>query len=148
VLRQEGQPRAALSPAPGLADLPDLLDQVREAGLGVTSIVTGDPGAVALPVDLTIYRIIQEALTNVLKHGGPAATVTIDYRPEEVRLEVTDQGPASTPAPDIHRENTVGHGLIGMRERVAVFGGQLSAGSLPGGGFRVAARLPMVQDPT
>jgi signal transduction histidine kinase len=154
VLRQEGQPRAALSPTPGLADLPALLAQVREAGLGVTSIVTGQASAVALPLDLTAYRIIQEALTNALKHGGPAATVTIDYRPEEVRLEVTDDGPTRKPVRDPHQvrdphhDDAVGHGLIGMRERVAVFGGQLSTGSRPGGGFRVAARLPMAQDPT
>jgi signal transduction histidine kinase len=148
VLRQEGQPHGALSPAPGLADLPDLLAQVREAGLGVTTIVTGQPTAVALPVDLTAYRIIQEALTNALKHGGPAATVTINYRPEEVRLEVTDDGSATTPGRNTQRADTVGHGLIGMRERVAVFGGQLSAGTRPEGGFRVAARLPIAQDPT
>jgi signal transduction histidine kinase len=145
VLRQEGQPRAELSPAPGLADLPQLLTQVREAGLEVTSTVTGEPVDAATPVGLTAYRIVQEALTNVLKHGGPRATVTIEYCPDEVRLEIADDG-RSRPGPN-RRQRTEGHGLIGMRERVAVFGGRLSAGSQPGGGFRVAARLPMTREP-
>jgi signal transduction histidine kinase len=145
VLRQEGQPRAELAPAPGLDDLPLLLIHVREAGLEVTSTVTGEPVEATTPVGLTAYRIIQEALTNVLKHGGPRATVTIEYRPDQMRLEIADEGPArfdpEQPQPD-------GHGLIGMRERVAVFGGRLSAGSLPDGGFRVAACLPMTAGPS
>jgi signal transduction histidine kinase len=144
VLREEGQTRAALSPAPGLADLPLLLSQVREAGLEVTSTVTGQPADPALPVDLTAFRIVQEALTNALKHGGPTATVCIDYRPGEMRLEITDVG---RPAGRGRRRDADGHGLIGMRERVAIFGGQLNAGAQPGGGFRVLARLPLTQDP-
>jgi signal transduction histidine kinase len=143
VLRQEGQPRAELSPAPGLADLPQLLAQVRQAGLEVTPTVTGDPVDAAAPVGLTAYRIVQEALTNVIKHGGPRATVSIHYCPDEVRLEICDDG-RSHPDPQPRDE---GHGLIGMRERVAVFGGRLSAGSQPGGGFRVTAQLPMTREP-
>jgi signal transduction histidine kinase len=146
VLRQEGQPRAALSPAPGLGDLPLLLSQVREAGLDVTASVDGQPTDGALPVELTAYRIIQEALTNVLKHGGPTATVLVQYTQAEVRLEITDGGRPGTPGRPAPAD-ALGHGLIGMRERVAVFGGQLSAGARPGGGFRVAARLPMIQEP-
>jgi signal transduction histidine kinase len=142
VLREEGQPQAALAPAPGLADLPRLLSQVREAGLDVTSTVSGDPSAGSVPVDLTAYRIVQEALTNALKHGGPVATVRIDYGPSEVRVEVVDGG-RPAPARSIAARNGLGHGLIGMRERVAVFGGRLQVGAVPGGGFRVLACLPV-----
>jgi signal transduction histidine kinase len=142
VLRQEGETQAVLTPAPGLADLPLLVAQVNEAGLNVTLTATGEPTGASAPVDLTAYRIVQEALTNALKHGGPAARVIIDYGQSEVYVEVTDDGRGgqvrrSTPT------NTVGHGLIGMRERVAVFEGDLTAGPQPGGGFRVAAHLPL-----
>ena len=89
-------------------------------------------------VDLTAYRIVQEALTNVLKHAGPAeATVEIDYAPGAVRLEIADNGRGVN-----GRATDGGHGLVGMRERVGVYGGTLSAGPAPGGGFRVVAELP------
>jgi signal transduction histidine kinase len=146
VLREEGQPRAALSPAPGLTDLPRLQLQLREAGLEVTVTTTGSPTEVTPPFDLTAYRIIQEALTNALKHGGPVAAVTIEYHPEEVWLEITDNGRPGVPVSRNGR-NDAGHGLVGMRERVAVFGGRLTTGARPGGGFRVAARLPMAHEP-
>jgi signal transduction histidine kinase len=142
VLRQEGAARAPLAPAPGLADLPLLVEQVSKAGLEVALRVTGEPTQASVPVDLTAYRIVQEALTNALKHGGPAARVAIDYGPSEVFVEVTDDGREG----DIHEPmptNGVGHGLIGMRERVSVFDGDLSACPQPGGGFRVAAHLPL-----
>lgn len=142
VLRQEGEPRAVLTPAPGLADLPLLVAQVNQAGLEVTVTETGEPTQASVPVDLTAYRIVQEALTNALKHGGPAAQVTIAYRPSEVYVEVTDDGHGG----QVRRTrpaNAIGHGLIGMRERVAVFEGDLVAGPQPGGGFRVAAHLPL-----
>ena len=142
VLRQEGEPHAVLTPAPGLADLPVLVAQVNEAGLEVTVTESGEPTEASVPVDLTAYRIVQEALTNALKHGGPAAQVTIAYSPGEVYVEVIDDGHGrqvrrARPA------NAIGHGLIGMRERVAVFQGDLVAGPRPGGGFRVAAHLPL-----
>ena len=142
VLRQEGEPHAVLTPAPGLADLPVLVAQVNEAGLEVTVTESGEPTEASVPVDLTAYRIVQEALTNALKHGGPAAQVTIAYSPGEVYVEVIDDGHdgqvrRARPA------NAIGHGLIGMRERVAVFQGDLVAGPRPGGGFRVAAHLPL-----
>jgi signal transduction histidine kinase len=142
VLRQEGEPHAALAPTPGLADLPSLIDQVREAGLDVTLSMLGDVPEVSAPVDLTTYRIVQEALTNILKHGGPTAQVQITYSESEVYVEVLDDGRARTSRPAAARSD-VGHGLIGMRERVAVFGGRLSAGARPGGGYRVAAHLPL-----
>jgi signal transduction histidine kinase len=145
VLRQEGQPYAALAPAPGLGDLPQLMSQLEQAGLPVTLTVTGDLIEVPVPVDLTAYRIVQEALTNALKHGGPAATVTIVYRPDEICVDITDDGAGRSARRPSHGE-PAGHGLIGMRERVAVFGGELTAGVRPGGGFRVAVRLPLTED--
>src|SRR3954454_12585359 len=128
VLRQEGEAHAALAPATGMADLPFLLDQFRDAGLEVSLTMIGDVPPTSAPVDLTTYRIVQEALTNTLKHGGPSARVLINHsldngRPRTLRRLT----PAAATA-------DVGHGLIGRRERVAVFGGRLSAGARPGGG--------------
>lgn len=142
VLRQEGDAGAPLAPAPDLADLPQLVGQFQEAGLEVILTVTGESTEAASPVDLTAYRIVQEALTNVLKHGGPAARVTIAYSPSEVYVEVIDDG-RDEPLRRAMTTDAVGHGLIGMRERVTVFEGELAAGPEPGGGFRVAAHLPL-----
>jgi signal transduction histidine kinase len=105
--------------------------------------VEGAPTPLPAGVDLSAYRIVQEALTNVVKHAGPAhAQVTIGYRDQDVTVEVIDDGRgAVTPADDGRMGS--GHGLIGMRERVAAFGGDLQVGPRPGGGFRVAARLPL-----
>ena len=143
VLRQEGEPQGDLAPVPGLADLDSLLAEVAKAGLGVRLRVKGTPWQLPAGVDLSAYRIVQEALTNVVKHAGEArAQVTIGYGDQEITIEVTDDGPGVTvPAGD--GRVRVGHGLIGMRERVQVFGGDLEAGPQPGGGFRVAARLPL-----
>jgi signal transduction histidine kinase len=146
VLRQEGEPRGSLTPAPGLADLASLAGQVQDAGLKVWINVDGQRGDVPPGIDLSAYRIVQEALTNVIKHGAaPAADVTIRYRPDSVTVEVTDQGagapPAKVPAP---RADS-GHGIIGMRERVAVFGGEFSAGPGPDGGFLVRACFPVAE---
>ena len=146
VLRQEGEPQGSLAPVPGLADLDALLAEGAKAGLGVRLQVEGTPSQLPAGVDLSAYRIVQEALTNVVKHAGPArAQVTIGYHDQDVTVEVTDNGRGGTaPTGDGHAR--VGHGLIGMRERVAVFGGDLEAGPRPGGGFRVAARLPLAAD--
>ena len=143
VLRHDSEPQGSLSPVPGLADLDSLLAEVAKVGLAVRLRVEGTPSPLPPGVDLSAYRIVQEALTNVVKHAGPArAQVTIGYRDQEVMVEVIDDGRgAVTPAGD-GRAGT-GHGLIGMRERVAVFGGDLEVGPRPGGGFRVAARLPL-----
>jgi signal transduction histidine kinase len=142
VLRQEEDTEAPLAPAPGLADLPLLVGEFKQAGLDVSLTVTGEPTEAAVPIDLTAYRIVQEGLTNALKHGGPQARVTIAYSPSEVYVEVIDDGRdehlrAAIPT------NAIGHGLIGMRERVSVFEGDLAAGPKPGGGFRIAAHLPL-----
>ncbi len=136
VLRQEDEPSAALAPSPGLAEVPRLVAQFAEAGLRVDVRTTGAADGLPDGVDLSAYRIVQEGLTNVLRHGGPAATVTIDHEPGLVRVAVGDDGPAREP------RGEPGHGLIGMRERVAVFGGTLTAGPRPGGGFDLAATLP------
>jgi signal transduction histidine kinase len=150
VLRTDGgDPAAELAPAPGLDDLPDLVEQVRTAGVATTLTVTGEPFTAGPGVDLSAYRIVQEALTNVIKHGGSAADVLVDYRPDGLLVQVTDR-----PAPGSGRPVAVpgeggghGHGLIGMRERVTVYGGTFDAGPVPGGGFRVVARLPCERDP-
>jgi signal transduction histidine kinase len=146
VLRQEGEPQGSLAPVPGLADLDSLLAEVAKAGLGVQLRVEGTPSPLPAGLDLSAYRIVQEALTNVVKHAGPArAQVVVGYRDQEVTVEVTDNGRAVT-APTDDGPARVGHGLIGMRERVAAFGGALEVGPRPGGGFRVAARLPLAAE--
>jgi signal transduction histidine kinase len=143
VLRQDGEPQGDLAPVPGLADLDRLLAEVAKAGLAVRLRVEGTRPELPAGVDLSAYRIVQEALTNVVKHAGPArAQVVVGYGDQEVTVEVTDDGRGVT-APTGDGRAEVGHGLIGMRERVQVFGGDLEVGPRPGGGFRVAARLPL-----
>ena len=146
VLRQDGEPQASLTPAPGLANLEGLLAEVAKAGLAVRLRVEGAPVPLPAGLDLSAYRILQEALTNVVKHAGPAhAQVTIRYRDHEVAVQVIDDGRGVAAVAADGRRGT-GHGLIGMAERVAVFGGDLEVGPRPGGGFRVAARLPLAAD--
>jgi signal transduction histidine kinase len=146
VLRQEGEPQGSLAPVPGLADLDALLAELAKAGLAVKLQVHGTRPPLPAGVDLSAYRIVQEALTNVVKHAGPAhAQVTIRYGDQDVTVEVTDDG-QGVAAPTGDGQARVGHGLTGMRERVAVFGGDLEVGPRPGGGFRVAARLPLAAD--
>jgi signal transduction histidine kinase len=136
-----GDPAQAPAPQPGLGQLDRLIGQVRQAGLPVELTVAGGP--VQLPdwVDLSAYRIVQEALTNVLKHAGPARTqVGLRCDRGSVTLIVTND--ASAPGLAAPQEST-GHGLIGMRERVAMAGGELRAGPTGTGGFEVFARLPL-----
>ena len=144
VLRADGEPQGALAPAPGLADISSLLSQVTDAGLKVWVQVTGDRRPLPAGVDMSAYRIIQEALTNVLKHASSSpATVTISYTADAVTVEVTDEGPARPAGADRGGVAGSGHGIIGMRERVTVFGGELTAGPRPEGGFLVRARFPV-----
>jgi signal transduction histidine kinase len=127
-----------LTPQPGLADLDRLARGVREAGLPVTVRIEGEQRALPLALELSAFRIVQEALTNALKHAGPAnARVTVRYQEGAVELEVADSG--SGPA----GVQGTGHGLVGMRERAAMFGGELQAAPSDGGGFIVRARLPL-----
>ncbi len=139
---------AALAPVPGLDGVESLAQGVREAGVPVTVSVTGVRTDVPPGVDLCAFRIVQEALTNVLKHAGPArAEVGVDYRPDSVTVVVRDDGRGASADRGPTSEGKGpggGHGLLGMRERVAVFGGELSTGPHVGGGFRVAATLPFV----
>ncbi|HEX8860931.1 MAG TPA: sensor histidine kinase [Actinomycetes bacterium] len=146
VLRQEGEPQGSLAPVPGLAELDSLLAEVAKAGLAVRLRVEGTPSPLPAGVDLSAYRIVQEALTNVVKHAGPArAQVMIRYSDRDVTVEITDDGRGAA-APTGDGRVATGHGLIGMRERVAAFGGDLKVGPEPGNGFRVAARLPLAAD--
>jgi signal transduction histidine kinase len=133
---------AELAPAPGLSGLDELMGRVRAAGVPVTARIEGDRVELPIGVDLAAYRIVQEALTNVLKHAGRAsAEVTVRYAPGAVHVEVVDDGRGAASARQDPTVNGSGHGLIGMRERAALYGGELDAGPRPGGGFRVAATL-------
>jgi signal transduction histidine kinase len=140
VLRGAGDAHASgLEPAPGLGDLDALVADVVQSGVTVEVRVEGRRPSVPQGVDLSAYRIVQEALTNVIKHAGRAhTTVAVRYSEHDVQVEVSDAGrtPVLSPAP------AGGHGLAGMRERVAMYGGELEAGPSPTGGYRVAARLP------
>jgi signal transduction histidine kinase len=127
-----------LAPQPGIADLDALLDQVRAAGLPVEVVIEGEPKALPPGIDLAAYRVVQEALTNALKHAGAArAQVSIGYGPTALELAVTNNGTAR--ADSRHG----GHGLIGMRERVSLYGGEFKAGPRRGGGYAVRASLPL-----
>ena len=128
-----------LAPQPGIQDLPVLVTQLREAGLPVDLAVDGSPTGLPVGIELSAYRIVQEALTNVLKHAGDAhATVRVRYSRDALELEIVDDGHGQ--GSDALRG---GHGLVGMRERVALYGGQLTAGRRPGGGFSVHVLLPV-----
>jgi signal transduction histidine kinase len=139
VLREPDQ-QSGRAPQPGISELPALVGSLRAAGLAVNLSIDGDNTALPPAVNVSAYRIVQEALTNVLRHAGAArAEVTVGCAGTAVTIEVTDDGPGN-PAP---AAPTGGQGLAGMRERVALFGGDLQAGPRPGGGFTVCARLPV-----
>ena len=139
LLRADDEEGLALAPQPGIGQVDRLVEQVRETGLAVELDVVGQGRALPPGVDLAAYRIVQEALTNVLKHAGPArARVGVWFGERELELEVTDDGRG--PSTDV---NGGGHGLVGMRERVALYGGSLSAQGRDEGGFAVRARLPI-----
>lgn len=160
LLAVAGEPEAAgqpfsqdvtpLRPQPGLDQIRPLIDRVTAAGLPVELRVSGTPRALPPGMDLAAYRVVQEALTNVMKHAGQAsAAVALDYRDNAVVVEVTDDGAAGRVAAQSHGPvGTLrampgsGRGLLGLRERVLLYGGELDAGSRPGGGWRVRARFP------
>jgi signal transduction histidine kinase len=132
-------------PAPGLARLDALAEGVRAAGLPVTVTITGQQRDLPAVTDLSAFRIVQEALTNAIRHAGPAtAAVTVDYGAGELRVQVTDTGRIARDR-DGWLRGAAGHGLRGMRERATAAGGTIDIGPLPDGGFRVAARLPLGQ---
>ena len=127
-----------LTPQPGLDSLDSLVDDVARAGLPVRLHVDGDPVALPPAIDLSSYRIVQEALTNALKHARASkADVTVRYKPNRVELEVRDDGVGAVTG------DGLGHGLVGIRERVKIYGGEMSAGPAPDGGFVLTARLPV-----
>ncbi|MFR9776335.1 sensor histidine kinase [Micromonospora sp. MS34] len=155
VLREPSRPEPA-APAvataepvhrrPALVELPDLLDRFRAAGLTVACATTGEPTPLPPGLELTVYRVMQESLTNTLKHAGVGASaeLSLDWSPAAVVVRAVDDGrgrPVVRPTP------SGGHGLVGMRERVGVYDGGLTAGPTPAGGWRVEARLPLPSAP-
>jgi signal transduction histidine kinase len=140
VLR-DGEGERDTAPAPGLGDLPSLVDDVRAAGVPVTLTVTGAPNGSHAAVELSAYRVVQEALTNVIKHAGAPTRVAVDVRhePGSLVIDVVDDGRG---AAGVNGMEGSGHGLLGMRERVEVWGGELVAGPARGGGYRVHVVLP------
>ena len=141
-LLREPEQRPESRPQPSLAELNELVASYRAAGLPVRLEVIGEPMALPGGVELSVYRIVQEALTNALKHSDPSdVTVTLAFRDARLELEVVDDSTTATPD-----AVTIGQGLVGMRERVALLGGDLETGPRKGGGFRVAARLPVGGD--
>jgi signal transduction histidine kinase len=144
VLRDEDE-GADLAPQPSVSEIPALVSRLGDAGLDVALEVEGQPRPASTGVELSAYRIVQEALTNTLKHAGAAhATVRVRWAADHLDVEVDDDGPAggaATAGPVT--SDSGGNGLVGMRERVLLFGGELEAGPRPEGGFRVVARLPL-----
>jgi signal transduction histidine kinase len=139
----KGGDGADLTPQPGLDRLESLLDSIRGAGVPVESVVHGEPRPLPAGIDLAAYRFVQEALTNVVKHAGEAsARVSFEWAPDALVVEVADDG-RGAPA----ERASAGHGLVGMRERVALYGGSLEGGPRPGRGFVVRARLPDGEPP-
>jgi signal transduction histidine kinase len=138
-----GQGDAALVPAPGLADLGSLAERAGAAGVQVDLSVRGERPRLPAGLDLAAYRVIQEAVTNVIKHASTdRCQVTVTYQEETLTLEVTDNGGGST-ATSGGELPVAGNGIIGMRERAAMYGGKVRAAPLPGRGFRVTARFPL-----
>ena len=137
IMREDGV-SAERAPQPGLATIGNLVEHVREAGLPVELTVEGEPVELPPGVDLSAYRIVQEALTNALRHAGPAhAWVAVRYGGDDVEIAVENDGRSDSDG------EAGGHGLVGMRERVALCGGELTAGPRKGGGFSISARLPV-----
>jgi signal transduction histidine kinase len=141
-LLRDDRDRQRLAPQPGLANLDELIAQMRDAGLRVDLVVEGHPTPVPPSVDLSAYRVLQEALTNALKHAGGATTrVRVRYADCGIDIDVIDDGDATS------NGSVGGHGLVGMRERINVVGGQLEVGPRPEGGFAVTAHLPIPEAP-
>lgn len=144
LLRQPGEPATPTEPTAGVSGLEDLVASLRGSGMRIDHEVDGSVRPLPPAADLTAYRVVQEALTNVGKHSaGAAARVQLSFQPEALHIVVEDEGngqpaPPADPSPD-----AAGHGIVGMRERISALGGTLDTGSRPGGGFRVSAVLPL-----
>jgi signal transduction histidine kinase len=142
VMRRDGD-GLELAPQPGLDGLDSLVKEIGRAGLPVELHLDGERFPLPPGIDLSAYRIVQEGLTNALKHARAShAEVTVRYAPDEVGIEVRDDGTGATPS-DGHGH---GHGLIGIRERVKLYGGEMTAGTTNGGGFTLSTRLPLTSD--
>jgi len=158
---EPGPAEADLTPQPGVARIPALLSRVGEAGMPVELSIDapgGSPRALPPGIDLAAFRVVQEGLTNVMKHAGQTrTTVHLEYRPRDLLITVCDDGrppevgppvaaPVAAPGPGVGPGAEPGpgtRGLIGLRERLAVYGGELDAGPRPGGGWRLTARIPL-----
>jgi signal transduction histidine kinase len=147
---RDGDPAPSLAPQPGLAQVPSLVEQVGRAGLRVELVVEGPEAPLPAGVDLSAYRIVQEALTNALRHGGAGqGRVMVRYGEHDLELQIENgvESASGRRSGDSDRQvRRSGRGLLGMRERVTLFGGELHAGPGPDGGFTVVARLP-IADP-
>nr|NLD40900.1 sensor histidine kinase [Actinomycetales bacterium] len=143
VLRETTDESSPITPQPADADLDELVRGVREAGLRVSLVRMGEARTLPPGAGLTVYRLVQEALTNSMKHAGPNARVTVlvQWLHSALALEISDDGRGAAAASD-----GKGHGLVGMRERAAIFGGSVSAGPRPGGGFQVKILIPLPDD--
>jgi signal transduction histidine kinase len=143
VLRETGDDDASLSPQPGISDVTAAVAQSSANGVATELVIEGRQQPLAPGVELTAFRIVQEALTNVRKHAGAAAsaTVRISYATDDLMVDVTDDGRGAATA--LAGVGT-GNGLIGMRERVEIYGGEFTSGPRPGGGYTVHATLPIV----
>ena len=136
-MRTDGE-QGELAPQPGLDRLDALLDEVRTAGLPVELHVEGEARPLPRPLDLSAYRIVQEGLTNVRKHAqATKADVTVAYSPEDVRIEIRDDGKGAGV------NESPGYGLVGVRERVKIYGGEMTTGMANGGGYILSTRLPL-----
>jgi len=141
-MRPDGD-EAEFTPQPGLDRLDSLVDQIGRAGLSVRLHVNGSPFPLPRAIDLSAYRIVQEGLTNALKHArATRADVTVGYEPSGLQIEVRDDGDGGSTS------DGLGHGLVGVRERVKIYGGEMSAGTATGGGFVLSTRLPVNGDQT
>jgi signal transduction histidine kinase len=139
-MRRDGD-EAELLPQPGLDGLDSLLEEIGRAGLPVELHVDGEPFPLPRGIDLSAYRIVQEGLTNTLKHARATdADVTVRYRPDELEIEVRDNGKGTSTS------DGLGHGLVGVRERVRIYGGEMTAGTATEGGFILSTRLPLSGD--
>ncbi|MDX6621856.1 MAG: hypothetical protein QOK36_4242 [Gaiellales bacterium] len=139
-MRRDGD-EPEFSPQPGLERLATLLQEVERAGLPVQLHVDGEPVELPAGIDLSAYRIVQEGLTNALKHARASrAEVTVRYRPDELHIEIRDNGAGNS------MSDGLGHGLVGVRERVKIYGGEMSAGTANGSGFLLSTRLPLGSD--
>jgi signal transduction histidine kinase len=138
-MMHHGDEEAGRTPQPTLRELDGLVARSRAAGLDVTLVVEGDPRPLPPGKDLAAYRVVQEALTNAIKHAGAAATsVTVRWEPSSLELEIVDRGGKA-----MNGTNGSGHGLVGMEERMRLYDGSLRAGPVTGGGFEVIARMPL-----